>query len=131
MRSDVGETTRLTVQDHLHMNSSLHEIRLKNPNRLIFLHININYLRNYFEMLQEVIGNNIDVLLISETKLDASFPSSQFILDGFTPPYRLDRTQHGSGIMLFIRKDTPSKLLNVDTSISVIENLLVEINRRS
>ena len=46
-------------------------------------------------MLQEVIGNNIDVLLISETKLDASFPSSQFILDRFTPPYRVDRMQHG------------------------------------
>ena len=40
-------------------------------------------------MLQEVIGNNIDVLLISETKLDASFPSSQIILDGFTPTYSL------------------------------------------
>ena len=66
--------------------------------------------------MQEVIGNNIDVLLISETKLDASFPSSQFILDGFTPLYRLDITQHGGGIMLFIRKDIPSKLLNADTS---------------
>ena len=51
-------------------------IRLKNPNRLIFAHININSLRNKFEMLQEVIENNIDVLLISETKSDASFPSS-------------------------------------------------------
>ena len=30
--------------------------------------------------------------------------------------------------MLFIRKDIPSKLLNADTSISGIENLLVEIN---
>ena len=54
-------------------------------------------------MLQEVIENSIDVLLISETKLDASFPSSRFILDGFTPPYRLDRMQHGGGIMLFVR----------------------------
>ena len=81
-------------------------------------------------MLLEVIGNNI-VLLISETKLDASFPSSQFILDGFTPQYRLDRTQHGGGIMLFIREDIPSKLLNADTSISGIKNLLVEINLRS
>ena len=81
-------------------------------------------------MLQEVIGNNIDVLLISETKLDASFPSSQFILDGFTPPYRLDRTQHGGGIMLFIREGIPSKLLNADNFFE-IENLLVEINRRS
>ena len=57
----------------------------------MFAHIDINYLRNKFEMLQEVIGNNIDVLLTSETILDASFPSNQFILDGFTPPYRLDR----------------------------------------
>ena len=35
-------------------------------------------------MLQEVIGKSIVVLLISETKLDALFPLSQFILDGFT-----------------------------------------------
>ena len=61
---------------------------------LIFEHTNINCLRNKFEMSQEVLGNNIDVLLISETKLDASFPSSQFIQDGFNTPYRLDRTQH-------------------------------------
>ena len=33
-------------------------------------------------MLQEVNENNNDVLLISQTQLDASFPSSQFILDG-------------------------------------------------
>ena len=70
-------------------------------------------------MLQEVIGNNFDVLLISETKLDASFPSNQFILDGFTPLYRLDITQHGGGIMLFIREDIPSKLLNADTSFQI------------
>ena len=78
-----------------------------------------------------VTGNNTDVLLISETKLDASFPSSQFILDGLTPPYRLDRTQHGGGVMLFIREDIPYKFFNADTSISGIENLLVEINLRS
>ena len=79
-------------------------------------------------MFQEVIENNIDVLLISEKKLDASFTSSQFILDGFTPPHRLDIMQHRGGIMLFIREDIPSKLLHADTSISGIENLLVEIN---
>ena len=64
-------------------------------------------------------------------KLDVSFPPSQFILDGFTPPYRLDRMQHGGGIMLFIREDISSKLLNVDISISGIENVIVEINLRS
>ena len=80
----------------------------------MFAHININSLRNKFEMLQEVIGNNIDILLISETKFDVSFSSCQFILAGFTPPYRLNRTQHGRGIMLFVREVIPSKFLNAD-----------------
>ena len=110
-----------------HNFNDLHEIRLLNTNSLIFGHISISSLRNKFEILQEVIGNNIDVLLISETKLDASFPSSQFILDGLTTPYRLDRTQYEGGIVLFMREGIPSKLLNADTSIG-IENLLVEIN---
>ena len=113
-----------------HNFNDLHDFRPKNLNRLKFAYININSLRNRFAMLQEVIRNSIDVLLISETKLNASFPSSQFILNGFAPPSRLDRTQHGGGIMLFIREDIPFKLLNADTSISEIENVIAEINLR-
>ena len=89
----------------------------KNPNRIIIAHLNINSIRNKFEMLKEVIGNKVDILLISETKLDDAFPLSQFILEGFTPKYRLDRTEHDGGLMLFIREDIPSKLLpNVNPS---------------
>ena len=102
-----------------HNFNDLHEIRLKNPNRLIFAYTDINSFRNKLEMLQDIIGNSIDVLLISETKLDTSLPSSSFILYGFTPPYRLDRTQHGRSIIVFIREDIPSKLLNADTPLSV------------
>ena len=47
-------------------------------------------------MLKEVIGNTIDILLISEIKLDNIFPLSQFTLKKFTPSYRLDRTEHGA-----------------------------------
>ena len=78
-------------------------------------------------MLKEVVGNKIDILLISETKLDGTFPLNQFILEIFTPPYRLDRTMHGGGLMLFVREDIPSKLLpNIDPS-GNIENIFVEI----
>ena len=81
-------------------------------------------------MLEEVIHNKIDILLISEIKLDDTFPLSQFILEGFTPPYRLDRTELGGGLMLFIREDIASKLLpNVNAS-GNIENIFVEINLR-
>ena len=53
----------------------LHEIRIKNANRLIIGHLNVNSLRNKFEMLEELIKDKIDIFLISETKLDSSFPS--------------------------------------------------------
>ena len=73
----------------------LNEIREKNPNSIITAHLNMNSIRKKFEMLREVRGNKINFLLISETKLDDTFPLSQFILEGFTPPYRLDRKEHG------------------------------------
>ena len=108
----------------------LNEICKKNPNRIIIAHLNINSKRNKFEILREVIGNKIDILLISETKLEDRFPLSQLIVEGFTLPYRLDRTEHVGGLMLFIREDIPSKLLpNVNPS-GNIENIFVKISLR-
>ena len=74
-----------------HNFNDLREVKLKHPNRLIFAHININSIRNKLETLQELIGNNIDVLLISETKLGTSFFSSQFFLDQCSSHYRPGR----------------------------------------
>ena len=45
-------------------------------------------MQSKFEMLKDVIGNTIDILLISETKLGDTFPLSEFNLEGFTHPYR-------------------------------------------
>ena len=56
---------------------------------------------------KEVIGNEIDTLLIPETKLDNTFFLNQFIVDGF----RFYRTELGRGLMLFDRKDIPTRLL--------------------
>ena len=108
----------------------MNEIRKKNPNRIIIAHLKINSMRNKFEMLKEVIGNKIDILLISETKLDDTFSLSEFILEGFTPPYRLDKKEHGGGLMLFVREDIPSKLLPYVNPSGNIENIFVEINFR-
>ena len=103
-------------------------MRKKNPNCILIAHPNINSIRNKFEMLKEVVGNKTDVLLTSETKLDNTFPLNQFILEGFTLPYRIDRTAHGGGSMLFVREDIPSKLLpNINPSCN-IQNIFVKIN---
>ena len=92
-------------------NDELNEMRKKNLNHTIIADLNINSIRKKFEMLKKVIGNKINSLLISETNLDDAFPLSQFMLEGFTPPYRLDRTEHGGGLILSAREDIPSKLL--------------------
>ena len=54
--------------------------------------------------------SNIDILMVSETKLDESFPVGQFITEGFGVPYKVDRNANGGGIMLFVREHIPSKL---------------------
>ena len=76
-------------------------------------------------MLKEVVGNKIDISLISQTKLNDTFPLNHFILEGFTPPCRLDRATHGGGLMLFVREDIPSKLLPNKNHSGNIENIFV------
>ena len=109
---------------------SLTEVRKLNPNGPIIAHSNISSLRNKFEMLKATITDKTDILLISERKLDSSFPVNQFLIDGFSPPYRLDRHDNGGGIMLYVREDIPSKRLPNNQD-SEIENIFVEINLRS
>ena len=59
-------------------NTNLNFIRKGNFNRLVLAHININSIRNKFDTLAQQITNNIDILMISGTKLDNSFLEGQF-----------------------------------------------------
>ena len=68
-------------------NDALNKIRKNNPNHIKVAPLNIKSIRNEFEMLKEVVVNKIGLLLISQTKLDDTFPLSQFILER----YRLNR----------------------------------------
>ena len=107
---------------------SLKAIRKRNLNRIVVAHLNINSLRNKFDYLIEQITGNIDILMISETKLDSSFPTGQFLINGYSEPFRIDRNSQGGGIMLYVREDIPPKLLGVETSPT--EGFYVEINLR-
>ena len=105
----------------------LNNLILKDPNRLICYHSNINSVRNRFDFLGDIIKNNIDILMISETKLDSSFPNGQFQIHGYSEPYRLDRNGNGGGILVFIREDIPTKLIDSQMK---IEWFFVELNLR-
>ena len=60
-------------------------------------HVNINSLRNKFDSLVEILHSHVYILLISETKTDSSFPTTQFKIEGDTM-YRIDRNPNGEGI---------------------------------
>ena len=104
----------------------LKSIRRENTNKLFFAHININSLRNKFELFVDQFKGNIDVLMISETKIDDSFPLGNFLIGGFSKRYMLDRDPLGGGILLYVREDIPSNLLEVETK--PIEGFYVKIN---
>ena len=110
--------------------SALKSLRLKNPNKIIIAHLNINSISEKFDQLLFIIRDNIDILVVGETKLDLSFPSSQFHIDGYSQPYRRDRDRNGGGVIIFIREDLPSKQLFKHTCHDDIEVLIIEINLR-
>ena len=51
-------------------------------------------------MVSELIKGFVDVFMISETKLDHSFPEGQFFIDGYHAPFRYDRNGNGGDIFL-------------------------------
>ena len=81
---------------------------------MIIGQLKINSLRNKFDCLVQKITGDVDILMVSETKLDNSFPEGQFLIDGYSPPIRIDRDIHGGGLMLFVKEDIPCKLLSLE-----------------
>ena len=117
------------LNDQQNLGSNLHRFRIENPSRIICGHIKINSIRNKFDLLNNIIKNEIDIFMISETKIDNSFPISQFTMTGYSIPFRLDRTSHGGGILLFVREDIPCKIIKTDCDAD-FEGIFVEINLR-
>ena len=64
--------------------------------------------------------------MISETKLNQSFPTSPFFRNGFSSTHGLDRNCNGGDFLLYVREDILSKLLSIGGDLT--EAFFVEIN---
>ena len=78
-------------------------LHIKSPNKIIIAHLNINSLRNKSEMLSLLFLGVLDILMICETKIDYFFLTEQFLIEGYSTIYRLDRNDMGGGIMLIVK----------------------------
>ena len=83
----------------------------------IIAHVNINSLRNKFGILTNSVTKYIDILMISETKLDDTFPHALYHLKDFSNPYRLDRNSHGGGTLVSARHDISSDVVKLDQKV--------------
>ena len=76
--------SKSVLNDQLNLGSNLHRVRVENPWRIIFGQINVNSIRNKFDLLMNIVKNEIDILMVWETKTDDSFPISQFTMTGYS-----------------------------------------------
>ena len=101
---------------------------LKKHNGIIIAYLNINSMRNKFDFLKVIISNKIDILGIAETKLDDTFPTKQFALDGFHSLFRYDRNRYGGGILVYAKHGIQAEELKEYQLPRDIECGFVEIN---
>ena len=110
--------------------SKIKKTRIEHINNVIIGNLNINSFPNKFDELKVLVNGMLDILIITETKLDDTFPVSQFHIDGFSKPYRLDRNRNGGGVIIYVREDIPSKILTKHVLPTDIEALFIELNFR-
>ena len=68
--------------------------------------------------------------MVSETKIDMSFSTNQFVIQGFAAPFRRDRANTGGGILVYVPDDFPSKFLYISLYSSDTKYLPIEVNLR-
>ena len=87
-------------------------------------------LQGKFEQLKKTVLKYIDILVITETKLDETLLESISLMDGFSKSCRLDRNKNGVEIMIFIRDTISSKILEKHIFQNDVESIFVELNFR-
>ena len=73
--STIFPSCNLNVESR-YFGDELKLLRIDSINRIIIGQININSIRSKFDDLLKEVRGNRDILMISETKLDASCPTS-------------------------------------------------------
>ena len=104
----------------------LYKQKKSNRNRLIFSTINANSISNKLDDIRITIADFVDILVITESKLDQSFPESQFFINRFSKPFRKDRNRHGGGLLMYIKEDILQKELSFNLP-SDIEIIIIEL----
>ena len=73
----------------------------------------------------------MNVICIAETKLDSSFPNSQFLISDFHKPLRIDVSSRRVGLLVYIKSSSiASKILTKFKLANNIQIMPFELNLR-
>ena len=61
--------------------SEIRELRMRNVCRVLIDNLNNNPIRNKFDQLKDIVPKYINILILTETKLDETFQISQCLMD--------------------------------------------------
>ena len=111
--------------------NTLQKLRVKNSLRIFVGELNINSIKKKSDALCNIFKQKIDILSVSETKIDDTFHLALFCAEGYSTPYRLDRTCIGGKPLplLYEIDDIPSKQIKLEfMENEAFEKIFVEIN---
>ena len=92
--------------------------------------LNVNSIRNMFNNLEKLIKDNIDVKMIAEAKIDASYPIIQSSLENYHKLLRSDINSKITGILVYVKSSVASLQLKCDILLKPIQNTPFELNLR-
>ena len=107
------------------------EIKQRHVKNITLGYININSIRNKFNDLKLVVKDYIDILIIAETKIDASFPVSQFLIKEYNCPVRLDISDKSGGLLVYIKKGIAAKPLFVKPECEKMQVISTELHLKT
>ena len=74
--------------------------------------------------MKELDLKHADILVLTEPKVDDSFPHWTFLVDGLFEPFRIDRNSAGDGVLIYVRYEIPSKLLKNNFFLMILKVFL-------
>ena len=106
------------------------KLRLKNPENIIFSYLNINSVRNKIQRMSSLISENVDIFIVAETKLDSSFPTTQFVIPGFHHTFWLEINRRSGGLLVYVKGSIPARILTSFSTPANTQIIVFEINLR-
>ena len=116
------------MRDDNDLSQILNTLPNENPSNITFCYLNTNSVRNKLSDLQGVINGSVHIVSRAETKIAASFPSAQFLLDEYYLPYRIDVTERKVGILVYVKSSILSRRLTCGSLCDSIQAIPFEIN---